>query len=197
MKRLFDISVSICALAAFLPIGVVCVFVVYFDLGRPIFFRQIRPGYKGKPFSVYKFRTMHEPSTDGLLGKGDAERLTKIGRILRKTSLDEIPQLWNVLKGEMNLVGPRPLLMEYLPLYDDRQIRRHDVIPGITGWAQIHGRNNLSWQEKFDLDIWYVDNHSFFLDVKILFKTVVKVFRRDGISSKEHVTSERFEGNDK
>ncbi len=180
-----------------MPFGLVIAAVVYFDLGQPIFFRQSRPGYKCRPFDVYKFRTMREPSEDGLLGVGDAERLTKIGHVLRKSSLDEIPQLWNVLKGDMSLVGPRPLLMEYLPLYSDRQMRRHDVVPGITGWAQINGRNNLSWQEKFELDIWYVENHSFWLDIRILFKTVAKVLQRDGVSSPEHVTSEKFEGNDK
>ncbi|EAT16125.1 sugar transferase [Desulfuromonas acetoxidans] len=195
MKRFFDIVLSVCVLTIILPIGFVVAAVVYFDLGCPIFFIQLRPGYKGKPFSVYKFRTMKEPSEDGLLGEGDADRLTKIGRFLRKTSLDEIPQLWNVLKGDMSLVGPRPLLMEYLPLYSDRQMRRHDVIPGITGWAQVNGRNRLSWQDKFELDLWYVQNQSFWLDMRILFKTVAKVLLRDGVSSSEHVTSEKFEGN--
>lgn len=197
MKRFLDFSISLTALIFFSPVAILVALIIWVDLGLPIIFVQMRPGIKGKPLKLFKFRTMFESSLDGLLDDGDAQRLTRIGRFLRSTSLDEIPQLWNVIRGEMSLVGPRPLLMEYLPLYDDRQVRRHDVIPGITGWAQIHGRNNLSWQEKFDLDIWYVDNRTFFLDVKILFKTVVKVFWRDGISSKEHVTSERFEGNEK
>ena len=196
MKRIFDFLISMIALILLFPVIICVFFVVLVDLGKPIFFTQTRPGYKGKPFVVYKFRTMRGPSEDGLLGEGDAERLTKVGRLLRKTSLDEIPQLWNVLKGDMSLIGPRPLLMEYLPLYDDRQMRRHDVIPGITGWAQINGRNNLSWQEKFELDIWYVENQSFRLDMLILLKTVVKVLLHDGVSSPEHVTSEKFEGND-
>jgi lipopolysaccharide/colanic/teichoic acid biosynthesis glycosyltransferase len=197
MKRFFDFIASLVALITLTPVMSFVFIVVFADLGRPIFFTQLRPGYRGKPFKVYKFRTMREPSADGLLAEGDAERLTKIGRLLRKTSLDEIPQLWNVLKGDMGLVGPRPLLMDYLPLYNVRQMRRHDVVPGITGWAQISGRNNLSWQEKFELDIWYVENHSFWLDIKIIIKTVAKVLQREGVSSPEHVTSERFEGNDK
>lgn len=140
---------------------------------------------------------MHEMEADGLLGIGDAERMTRVGRFLRSTSLDELPQLLNVLKGEMSLVGPRPLLMDYFPLYNKRQMRRHDVLPGITGWAQVNGRNNLSWQEKFEFDIWYVENRSFLLDMKILWLTVVKVFKREGVSSQGHATSVRFEGNDK
>ena len=196
MKRLFDIFISLVCLLVFVALAILISIVVYCDLGLPIFFKQTRPGLKGKKFTVYKFRTMREPSADGLLAEGDAERLTKTGRFLRKTSLDEIPQIWNVLKGDMSLVGPRPLLVDYLPLYDERQMRRHDVVPGITGWAQINGRNNLSWQEKFELDVWYVENHSFWLDIKILFKTVAKVLQREGVSSPEHVTSEKFEGND-
>lgn len=196
MKIIFDFIVSFVALIVLLPVMIIVSLAVLVDLGMPVFFVQIRPGLKGKPFNVYKFRTMRAPSVDGLLSEGDAERLTKIGRLLRKASLDEIPQLWNVLKGDMSLVGPRPLLMEYLPLYNERQMRRHDVTPGITGWAQINGRNNLSWQEKFELDLWYVENHSLWLDIKILFKTVSKVLQREGVSSPEHVTSERFKGND-
>lgn len=196
MKRFFDFIFAILLLAVFFPLYVILAGLVFFDLGRPVFFCQRRPGYKGQSITIYKFRTMHKLEADGLLGIGDAERMTRIGRFLRSTSLDELPQLFNVLKGDMSLVGPRPLLMDYLPLYNERQMRRHDVKPGITGWAQVNGRNNLSWQEKFELDIWYVENHSFWLDLKILFLTVSKVFKREGISSQEHVTSVRFEGND-
>jgi lipopolysaccharide/colanic/teichoic acid biosynthesis glycosyltransferase len=197
MKRLFDFCVSLLLMLFLMPIFGGLALLVFIGLGCPVFFNQQRPGYKGRPITVYKFRTMHELGSDGLLGVGDAERMTRMGRFLRSTSLDELPQLWNVLKGEMSLVGPRPLLMDYLPLYSERQMRRHDVKPGITGWAQVNGRNNLSWQEKFELDIWYVENQSFLLDMKILWLTVVKVFKREGISSQEHATSVRFEGNDK
>lgn len=196
MKRVFDVFFAAISLVLGAPLFLILIAIVCFDLKYPVFFNQQRPGYKGKPITVYKFRTMHKLEADGLLGIGDAERMTRVGRFLRSTSLDELPQLFNVLKGDMSLVGPRPLLMDYLPLYNERQMRRHDVKPGITGWAQVNGRNNLSWQEKFELDIWYVENHSFWLDLKILFLTVSKVFKREGISSQEHVTSVRFEGND-
>ncbi|WGI26634.1 sugar transferase [Halomonas alkaliantarctica] len=194
--RLLDILVSFFILILGLPIFLLLFFVVLFDLGSPVLFTHKRPGYKGKPFTVYKFRTMRELEDDGLLGVGDAERMSRVGRFLRSTSLDELPQLWNVLKGEMSLVGPRPLLMDYLPLYSERQMRRHDVKPGITGWAQVNGRNNLSWQTKFEMDVWYVENRTFWLDIKILYLTLIKVFKREGVSSQEHVTSVRFEGND-
>ncbi|WP_313055174.1 sugar transferase [Pseudomonas lopnurensis] len=197
MKKGFDFLVSFMLLLLLAPVFLILYYLVLKDLGRPVFFNQQRPGYKGRPFTVYKFRTMHEMEADGLLGVGDAERMTRVGRFLRSTSLDELPQLLNVLKGEMSLVGPRPLLMDYLPLYNERQMRRHDVLPGITGWAQVNGRNNLSWQEKFEFDIWYVENRSFLLDMKILWLTVVKVFKREGVSSQGHATSVRFEGNDK
>lgn len=197
MKRLFDVLISFILLFFGAPLFLLLILVVFLDVGRPIFFNQQRPGYKGRPITVYKLRTMHEMEADGLLGIGDAERMTRVGRFLRSTSLDELPQLLNVLKGEMSLVGPRPLLMDYLPLYNERQMRRHDVLPGITGWAQVNGRNNLSWQEKFEFDIWYVENRSFLLDMKILWLTVVKVFKREGVSSQGHATSVRFEGNDK
>ncbi len=196
IKRLFDCSVAGVALVLLSPVIVVVSLVVLADLGRPIFFVQERPGLKGRIFRVFKFRTMREPNPDGLLDEGDAERMTAIGRLLRSTSLDEVPQLWNVFKGDMSLVGPRPLLKEYLPLYNARQAKRHDVRPGITGWAQVNGRNNLSWQEKFEFDIWYVENQSFWLDMKILMKTVRKVLARKDISSEDHPTSVRFEGND-
>ncbi|KGK84057.1 sugar transferase [Stutzerimonas degradans] len=197
MKRGFDFVVSFLLMLLFAPIFLILYLLVLQDLGRPALFNQQRPGYKGRKFTVYKFRTMYEMEPDGLLGIGDAERMTRVGRFLRSTSLDELPQLLNVLKGEMSLVGPRPLLMDYLPLYNKRQMRRHDVLPGITGWAQVNGRNNLSWQEKFEFDIWYVENRSFLLDMKILWLTVVKVFKREGVSSQGHATSVRFEGNDK
>jgi len=163
-------------------------------LGSPIFFKQDRPGLNGKPFQIIKFRTMLD-SVDGN-GKQlpDSERLTSFGRLLRSTSLDELPELWNVLKGEMSLVGPRPLLMEYLPLYSKEQAGRHDVQPGITGWAQVNGRNAITWEEKFKLDVWYVDNRSFWLDLKILFLTVKRVVLRNGVNQSGHMTIEKFRG---
>lgn len=172
----------------------VLVLLVRWRLGSPVFFRQQRPGLHGKPFHMVKFRTM----TDARDAEGkllpDAERLTKLGQFMRSTSLDELPELWNVLKGDMSLVGPRPLLMEYLPLYSSEQARRHEVRPGITGWAQVNGRNALSWEEKFALDVWYVDHRSFWLDVKILFMTVKKVLVRDGISATGEATMSKFTG---
>ena len=165
------------------------------DMGRPIIFTQQRPGLSGKPFTIYKFRTMNdERDAQGNL-LPDEQRLTRFGKFLRKTSLDELPELFNVLKGDMSLVGPRPLLMEYLPLYSAEQARRHEVKPGITGWAQINGRNTLAWEDKFNLDVWYVDHLSFWLDVKILFITLLKVFKREGISQDGQATVEKFRGN--
>jgi lipopolysaccharide/colanic/teichoic acid biosynthesis glycosyltransferase len=166
-------------------------------MGMPVFFRQIRPGWMGKPFEMKKFRTMRDTTNSNGELISDAERLTAFGRLLRATSLDELPELWNVLKGEMSLVGPRPLLMEYLPLYSQEQKRRHEVRPGITGWAQINGRNNASWEEKLKMDVWYVDNQSFWLDMKILLMTVKKVFLREDINQSGHATAEKFKGNDK
>ena len=178
-----------------LPLFVVAV-LVRLLLGRPILFRQTRPGRDGKPFEMVKFRTMTEKlDANGAL-LPDAERLTSLGRFLRSTSLDELPGLWSVLKGDMSLVGPRPLLMEYLPLYSDEQARRHDVRPGITGWAQVNGRNSLSWQEKFKLDVWYVDNRSMLLDFKIMLMTLGKVLKREGVSHAGEETMKRFNGND-
>jgi len=197
MGRMTNILIASVLIFFLLPLFLLVMMVVALDLGCPVFYRQQRPGYKGRSIIIYKFRTMHEMEANGLLGIGDAERMSRVGRTLRSTSLDELPQLLNVLRGEMSLVGPRPLLMDYLPLYNERQMRRHDVLPGITGWAQVNGRNNLSWQEKFEFDIWYVENRSFFLDMKILWLTVVKVFKREGVSSHGHATSVRFEGNDK
>ncbi|MGL6419293.1 sugar transferase [Aeromonas allosaccharophila] len=196
MKRLFDIVASFCALLLFSPIIALVAWKIRKNLGSPVLFRQTRPGLNGKPFEMVKFRTMKD-ATD-LQGNilPDAERMTPFGNKLRSSSLDELPELWNVLKGEMSLVGPRPLLMQYLPLYSVEQARRHEVRPGVTGWAQINGRNAISWEDKFKLDVWYVDNHSFWLDFKILLLTVRKVITKDGINSKGHVTAEAFKGND-
>ena len=166
-------------------------------MGRPVLFRQIRPGLNARPFQLIKFRTMtDERDGDGRL-RPDAERLPAFGQFLRSTSLDELPELWNVIKGGMSLVGPRPLLMEYLELYNDEQARRHEVRPGITGWAQVNGRNALTWEDKFKLDIWYVDHQSLWLDIRILLMTLAKVLRREGVSHAGHATMEKFRGNAK
>lgn len=193
-KRLFDLIFAILALILLSPVFLVVVCLVRFNLGRPVFFRQIRPGLNGRPFEMVKFRTMRNltDSTGELLS--DAERMTFLGGLLRSTSLDELPELWNVLRGDMSLVGPRPLLMEYLSLYSPEQARRHEVKPGITGWAQINGRNTLSWEEKFNLDVWYVDNRSLWLDLKIIFLTIKKVAMRDGISAEGEATMHKFTG---
>jgi lipopolysaccharide/colanic/teichoic acid biosynthesis glycosyltransferase len=194
MKRLMDILISAAALCVLLPVMVVIGFLVWIKMGWPPFFSQLRPGLDGKPFTMHKFRTMSaEKDGSGRL-LSDADRLTPFGRFLRATSLDELPELWNVFKGEMSLVGPRPLLMEYLPLYSPEQARRHEVRPGITGWAQVNGRNALSWEEKFALDVWYVDNQTAALDLRILWMTLMAVLRRDGISASGHETMPRFEG---
>ena len=183
MKRLFDLCGSILCIFIFALQLLLLVYLVRSRLGSPVFFTQVRPGLNGKPFRMVKFRSMtDERSPDGEL-LPDADRLTRFGALLRSTSLDELPELWNVLKGEMSLVGPRPLLVEYLPLYTPEQARRHDVRPGITGWAQVNGRNAISWGEKFALDVWYVENQSLWLDIKILWLTVRKVLVRDGISA--------------
>lgn len=195
MKRLFDLVVAGCALVVLSIPLLVLTLIVRKRLGRPAFFRQVRPGMNGKPFEMIKFRTM----TDARDAHGtllpDAERLTDFGRFLRATSLDELPELWNVLKGDMSLVGPRPLLMEYLPLYSREQARRHAVRPGVTGWAQVNGRNALSWDEKFALDVWYVDHHSLWLDLRILAMTVRKVVVREGINAAGEATMSKFTGN--
>lgn len=194
MKRLFDICVTISSLLILALPLLLLAWVIRLKLGSPVFFTQIRPGLNGKPFRMVKFRSMtNERSPDGEF-LPDAVRLTRFGALLRSTSLDELPELWNVLKGEMSLVGPRPLLMEYLPLYSSEQLRRHEVRPGITGWAQVHGRNAISWEEKFAFDVWYVDNQSLWLDIKILCLTVRKVLKRDGISAKDEVTMSKFTG---
>jgi sugar transferase EpsL len=193
-KRAFDLLVTILGLVITLPLLAVISLLVWIFLGTPILFLQKRPGFKGRPFITFKFRTMTErKGPDGNL-LPDSERLTSFGRFLRSTSLDDLPQLWNVLIGEMSLVGPRPLLMGYLDRYTPEQMRRHDVLPGITGWAQIHGRNTLDWDEKFRMDVWYVDHRSFWLDLKILFLTPWKVFKREGISQPGQATAEEFKG---
>ena len=186
--------VSTLVLIIFSPVIFALSFLVYFKLGSPILFRQIRPGKHGKPFAILKLRTMLDATDVNGVLLPDAQRLTRFGRFLRSTSLDELPGLINVLKGDMSLVGPRPLLMEYLPLYSPEQARRHDVRPGITGWAQVNGRNAISWEDKFKLDVWYVDNRSIWLDIKILFLTVKKVFVREGISAAGEATMSKFTG---
>lgn len=194
MKRFFDLLVAGLALMAFALPLLVLMWLVRRKLGTPVFFRQVRPGLHGQPFEMVKFRTMtSERGSDGQL-LPDAARLTAFGRFLRATSLDELPELWNVLKGDMSLVGPRPLLMEYLPLYTPEMARRHEVPPGITGWAQVNGRNAISWEDKFQLDVWYVDHRSLWLDIKILWLTVRKVLVRDGISAEGEATMPRFAG---
>lgn len=188
MKRFMDLFLVIISFPFWITILLITACVVWAVMGRPVFFRQERPGLKGKPFFLLKFRTM-------LDGEGsDAERLTRFGRLLRSTSLDELPELLNVLKGEMSLVGPRPLLMRYLKLYTPEQMRRHDVLPGITGWAQIHGRNLISWEQKFAYDLWYVEHHTVALDLKILFRTFGQVFQRKGIHAPQEATIAEFKG---
>jgi sugar transferase EpsL len=194
VKRLFDLLISLPILLLLLPLILVIAVLVRFKLGSPILFRQERPGLHGKPFYVYKFRSMTDArDSEGSL-LSDHVRLTPFGKIMRKFSLDEFPQLFNVIKGEISLVGPRPLLMEYLPLYTREQAKRHEVKPGITGWAQVNGRNAISWEEKFKLDVWYVDNQSLFLDFKIIVLTFFKVLRTEGVSQNNHVTMEKFTG---
>ncbi|PJG60163.1 sugar transferase [Aeromonas cavernicola] len=195
MKRLFDFIVSFCALLLFSPVIALVAWKVRKNLGSPVLFRQTRPGIYGKPFEMVKFRTMKDATDVQGNILPDAERMTSFGNKLRSSSLDELPELWNVLKGDMSLVGPRPLLMQYLPLYSSEQARRHEVRPGVTGWAQINGRNTLSWEDKFKLDVWYVDNHSLWLDFKILLLTFKKVIFKEDISASDHVTMAPFIGN--
>ncbi|MEO6527848.1 MAG: sugar transferase [Gemmatimonadaceae bacterium] len=194
MKRALDLLLVIATMPIWLPIGLVVALAVRLSLGSPVLFKQVRPGRDARPFQLVKFRTMrHEADSSGAVTP-DAVRLTPFGRALRATSLDELPELWNVLHGEMSLVGPRPLLMEYLPLYSNEQARRHAVPPGITGWAQINGRNALDWNDRFALDLWYVDNRSLWLDLKIIVLTVSRVLRRDGISAAGEATMPKFTG---
>lgn len=183
IKRLFDIIASAIGLLLLMPVIAVVGLQIRRKLGSPVLFRQVRPGKDGKPFEMIKFRTMRDAIDDEGNLLPDTERITPFGQFLRSTSLDELPELWNVLKGDMSLVGPRPLLMEYLPLYSAEQYRRHEVRPGVTGWAQINGRNAISWEEKFNLDTWYVDNRSLWLDLKIIYLTIKKVLVRDGITA--------------
>ena len=197
IKNLFDKTLALFLIILFSPIYIVVSLLIFFKMGSPILFRQKRPGYKEKIFGIYKFRTMtNEKDANGNLLPDD-KRLVGIGKFIRSTSLDELPQLFNVLKGEMSFVGPRPLLEEYLPLYNEKQKRRHDVKPGITGWAQVNGRNAISWEQKFDYDVWYVDNQSFWLDIKILWLTFLKVVKRSDISSSTSSTMEKFTGSKK
>jgi lipopolysaccharide/colanic/teichoic acid biosynthesis glycosyltransferase len=194
IKRALDILGATIGLIVFSPILIVISLMIRREMGSPVLFRQTRPGVHGKPFQMTKFRTMRDAIDADGRPLPDAERLTKLGRFLRGSSLDELPELWNVLKGDMSLVGPRPLLMDYLPLYSAEQARRHEAHPGVTGWAQINGRNAISWDEKFSLDIWYVDNRNLWLDLKILWLTIRKVLKREGISSAGEATMSKFEG---
>jgi lipopolysaccharide/colanic/teichoic acid biosynthesis glycosyltransferase len=196
IKRVFDFSLAIIALICLFPVIALVGLFVRFKLGSPVLYKQRRPGLNGKTFLMLKFRSMLDATDNDGNVLPDEKRLTGFGRALRSTSLDELPSLLNVLKGDMSLVGPRPLLIEYLPLYSSQQARRHEVKPGITGWAQVNGRNAISWEDKFKLDIWYVDNQSFWLDLKILMLTVIKVFKREGIASSTSVTMEGFKGSD-
>ncbi|WP_341863269.1 sugar transferase [Gymnodinialimonas sp. 57CJ19] len=194
MKRLFNILGASLGLLLLSPIFIVLVLRIGKDMGKPVFFHQVRPGKDAKPFKMVKFRSMRDAA--GADGKPlpDAERITALGHKLRSSSLDELPELWNVLKGEMSLVGPRPLLMEYVPLYSPKQARRMEVRPGITGWAQVNGRNAISWEEKFELDVWYVDNRTLWLDLKIIWMTIGKVIKKDGISADGEATMTKFTG---
>ncbi|EJE4166524.1 sugar transferase [Vibrio parahaemolyticus] len=194
MKRIFDFTASLCGLILLSPIIALVAWRIRKNLGSPVLFRQTRPGLHGKPFEMVKFRTMKDAADAQGNPLPDSERMTPFGDKLRNSSLDELPELWNVLKGEMSLVGPRPLLMQYLPLYNKEQARRHEVRPGVTGWAQINGRNAISWEDKFKLDVWYVNNRNLWLDIKILCLTVKKVFIKEGITSEGHVTAEAFKG---
>lgn len=194
MKRLFDIVGSVVAIVLLSPALLVVAVAVRWSLGSPVLFRQLRPGLHGVPFPLLKFRTMTEGQDKAGRPLPDAARMTRVGRFLRSTSLDELPEFLNVLFGEMSLVGPRPLLMEYLPLYSSEQSRRHEVRPGITGLAQVNGRNSLTWEERFALDVWYVDHRSLGLDAKILLLTIMKVLRREGIAAEGEVTMTRFTG---
>ncbi|PTB96357.1 sugar transferase [Marivirga lumbricoides] len=194
LKRLFDVVAAGVGLLLLAPVIAVVAILIRSKLGSPVFFRQARPGLNGKPFKMVKFRTMLDATDKHGNPLPDDQRMTPFGSFLRATSLDELPELWNVLKGDMSLVGPRPLLMEYLPLYSKEQYRRHEARPGVTGWAQVNGRNAISWEDKFKLDVWYVDNQSFWLDLKILFLTVKKVLVRDGISGEGEVTMSKFTG---
>jgi sugar transferase EpsL len=194
MKRLLDLFVASLMLLILSPLMLLLGLFTRILLGRPVLFRQLRPGHLAKPFLIYKFRTMGAEKDENGNLLPDERRITPFGRFLRSTSLDELPELWNVLRGEMSLVGPRPLLMQYLPRYNEQQMRRHEAMPGITGWAQIKGRNAIDWDERLALDVWYVDHRSFWLDIKILLLTIYKIFSREGISAEGHATMPEFQG---
>lgn len=195
MKRLLDILLSFFGLVLLSPIILIVALCILRKLGSPVIFSQVRPGLQGKPFKMVKFRTMRDARDASGIPLPDSQRMTSFGSFLRSSSLDELPELWNVLKGDMSLVGPRPLLMEYLPLYSTEQYRRHEVRPGVSGWAQVNGRNALSWEEKFKLDVWYVDNRSIWLDCKIIYLTLKKVVVREGITAEGEATMSKFTGN--
>ena len=194
LKRVLDFSVAVLATVVLAPLLAAIALLVFLKLGAPIFYRQKRPGLNGKPFELIKFRSMLEAYDETETPLPNEQRVTHFGQVLRSLSLDELPELWNIIKGDMSMVGPRPLLTDYLPLYNERQARRHEVKPGLTGWGQINGRNSISWEEKFELDIWYVDNASLWLDLKIIFMTLFKVIRREGISHGGNVSMPRFRG---
>ena len=194
IKRGFDLLASLLGLILLSPVIAVIAWNIRKKLGSPVLFRQVRPGRNGKPFEMIKFRTMRDAHDANGEPLPDSQRMTAFGSFLRSSSLDELPELWNVVKGDMSLVGPRPLLMEYLPLYSAEQYRRHEVRPGVSGWAQINGRNAIEWEEKFKLDTWYVDNQSFWLDMKVIFLTIKKVLVRDGISAEGEATASKFTG---
>lgn len=194
MKRFVDLTVALLLLVLLSPLLAIVAIGVWLDVGTPVLFRQVRPGLHGKPFTLFKFRTMRGAHAGEPGAHTDEHRITRFGHWLRASSLDELPELWNVVRGDMSLVGPRPLLMRYLPLYTAEQMRRHDVLPGLTGWAQVNGRNALSWEEKFSLDLWYVDNMSLLVDLRILLRTCASVFRREGISHEKSATMPEFTG---
>lgn len=196
MKRTFDLIVSITVLVVTLPLMASLAFIIVWKMGRPVLFTQKRPGLHGEPFMLYKFRTMTDEKDDEGKLLPDSERLTSFGTRMRSLSLDELPQLINVIKGDISLVGPRPLLMDYLVLYNDTQKKRHTVKPGITGWAQVNGRNSITWEEKFAMDVWYAENRTFLMDMKIIFMTIKKVVRREGINEEGESTASAFQGND-
>ena len=191
-KRIFDIFLALFLFIFMSPIFVIVGFLIFIFMGKPIIFKQERPGLNGKLFTIFKFRTMNNSSDENGVLVQDSERITYLGKVLRSSSIDELPEIWNILTGKMSFVGPRPLLVEYLDLYSAQQSRRHEVKPGLTGWAQVNGRNNISWEDKFNLDIWYVDNVSFMLDLKILLKTITYIIKKEGVTSKNHVTSPKF-----
>jgi sugar transferase EpsL len=196
MKSIFDVTIALLSLSLLIPFIFLLSLIIFYDMGWPIFFKQKRPGLNGKPFILYKFRTMISERDKNNKEVLEKNRITNLGRILRRLSLDELPSIFNVFKGDMSFVGPRPLLMRYLPLYTKKQYSRHNVKPGITGWAQINGRNSISWEEKFELDVWYIENQSFILDLKIIFYTIWKVVKKEGIDNSKNSTMPPFLGSD-